>query len=126
MKKNIVFFFAFCVLFNFSSKAQRATVHVKENPMIDQLVDLQAKMTQNNQIGQRYKIQLGSFSAITEAKKIRSQFKAAHQGFSTQIKYEAPNYKVWIGNFTSRLAAERVFDKIKNTFKSALIFKPSA
>jgi hypothetical protein len=38
--------------------------------------------------------------------------------------YETPNYKIWIGNFRSRLEADKALIKIKKKYINAFIFKP--
>lgn len=90
------------------------------------LLELNARMIKSNKIGHRYKVQLGSFSSMKSAEKIKSQFESEYRGFPVQLQYESPNYKVWVGDFTSRLAADRVFLKIKRNYKSAFVFRPSA
>ena len=40
------------------------------------------------------------------------------------MKFETPNYKVWVGNFETRLEADRALRRIKRKFANAFIFKP--
>ena len=40
------------------------------------------------------------------------------------MRYETPNYKIWVGNFKTRLEADRALQRIKRAFNSAFIFKP--
>ena len=40
------------------------------------------------------------------------------------MKFETPNYKIWIGKFKTRMEAERALVKIKRKFETAFIFKP--
>ena len=44
--------------------------------------------------------------------------------YSFTIEYETPNYKVWAGNFSTRIDAERALMKIQQNFPSAFILKP--
>ena len=40
------------------------------------------------------------------------------------MRFETPNYKIWIGNFKTRLEADRALLLIKKKFYSAFVFKP--
>jgi len=44
--------------------------------------------------------------------------------YRSSLEYETPNYKIWVGNFRSRLEADRALVKVKRKFTSAFIFKP--
>lgn len=81
-------------------------------------------MTENNELGDRYKIQLSYSGNLSNANSIKSKFDRLYEQWPSYIKYETPNYKVWVGDFRNRLEAERAFIKIKDHFKSAFIFKP--
>jgi|SRR5690625_742323 len=126
MKTFFLTIVLFAVLNTADVLAQSKTLEIKEDPRIDALLELNADMIKDNKIGHRYKIQLGSFSSMKTAEKIKEEFESQHKDFPVQLQYESPNYKVWVGDFTSRLAADRVFLKIKEDYKSAFVFKPSA
>jgi hypothetical protein len=40
------------------------------------------------------------------------------------MEFETPNYKIWIGNFNTRLEADRALVKVKRKFAYAFYFKP--
>lgn len=123
MKNIFYLLLLFCVC---GLKSSAQNVNIKENPKIAKLLVLKAEMTAKSEIGSRYSIQLGSFNSLAKAKKTKAEFDSNYDNLSSRIKYEPPNYKVWIGNFTSRLQAERIFLEVKKVFKSAFVFKPSA
>lgn|SRR5699024_1426519 len=125
--RGFVFILGMCLLL-FSNKitAQNQTSGVENNATLEELLSLQAEMVKNNKIGNRYKIQIGSFTAISKAEEIKSKFEKKHKDLPVQLLYESPNYKVWVGDFTSRLAADRVFLKLKKEYKSAFVFKPNS
>ena len=56
--------------------------------------------------------------------KIKKKFETTYSEWRSDIVFETPNYKVWVGDFRNRLEAERAFVKLKKDFKSAIIFKP--
>ncbi|GAA4894755.1 hypothetical protein GCM10023311_19300 [Flaviramulus aquimarinus] len=71
----------------------------------------------------RYKIQVysGNRSGAQNAKK---EFGSSFLDWRATMQYETPNFKIWVGNFRTRLEADRALKKIKRKFNSAFIFKP--
>ena len=109
----------FCV----SIQAQSTESTVSQDSKISELLVLKTKLTKNNELSDRYKIQL--FSGEREgAYSTLKDYKNGEGTWSSSIKYQTPNYKVWIGNFRNRLEADRALLKIKKEFNSAFIFKP--
>ena len=109
------------VLFSFTEiNAQQGTVTVNQSPEIDKLLELKKDISIE---AERFKIQIysGSRSAAEAAK---SNFGEAYPQYSSSLEYETPNYKIWVGNFRSRLEADRALEKVKRKFTSAFIFKP--
>jgi len=102
----------------------QAETHIDHDHLIDELSRLKADMVKENKLGNRFKIQIASLSSLDEAKKIERKFKSAYRGIPADVQYESPNYKVWVGDFTSKLKAERIFVRVKKTYKSAFIFQP--
>jgi hypothetical protein len=103
--------------------AQIAQVTIQQDENIPLLLEMKSEMIKNGKLGERYKIQLyygDNNSASNVIKKFRSQYSE----WPSQIIYETPNYKVWIGNFRNRLEADRALMKIKGDFPSAFIPKP--
>jgi len=114
-----------CLISGFSFlnlTAQEARVDISENDKISKLLELKAEMNKDDEIGDRFKIQLfyGNNGEANEViKDYRNKF-----DYPSLIAYEAPNYKVWVGNFRNRLEADRALIKIKESFPSAFIPKP--
>jgi len=118
-----VLFAATCLLI-FSSSKLNAQTSIEADPLIQELVVLKAKMVENNTLNERYKIQLFYGSNLNEANKVKKEFETTYSEWRSDIVFETPNYKVWVGDFRNRLEAERAFVKLKKDFKSAIIFKP--
>jgi|SRR5690625_430776 len=123
MKKGLLligFLFSASVLL-----AQTETISLSQEQKLEELLELNAKLIKNNKIGRRYKIQLGSFTSMDKAEKLMKDFQEDFKGVPVQMQYESPNYKIWAGDFTSKLAADRFFLKIKREYRSAFVFRPS-
>ena len=70
-----------------------------------------------------YKIQIysGNRNSAQAAKK---NFTSTFNDWPSKIVYETPNFKIWAGNFRTRLEADRALKRIKREFPGAFIFKP--
>ncbi|HSP11974.1 MAG TPA: SPOR domain-containing protein [Salegentibacter sp.] len=103
-------------------QAQEGSVNLSQDKKIETLMDLKTEMTKDNEIGDRYKIQL-FYGDNGKANEVIKEYRNKYS-YSSLIAYEAPNYKVWVGNFRNRLEADRALMEIKETFPSAFIPKP--
>ena len=113
------------LFFSISTLCAQEINNIEQDAKIPQLLELQTNMVKNNELGERYKIQLFYGETLDEARSVRRKFLSQFQGYPAQIQFETPNYKVWIGDFRSRLEADRAFKKIKEEFASAFIFQPN-
>lgn len=103
-------------------QAQEEPINSSQEEKIETLMELKTEMTKDNEIGDRYKIQL-FYGDNGEANEVIKEYRNKYS-YSSLIAYEAPNYKVWVGNFRNRLEADRALMEIKETFPSAFIPKP--
>jgi hypothetical protein len=110
----------FSLLFLAFSGAQEGVTTVNQDPEIDKLIALKKEINKSEIF---FKIQIYSGNR-SGAEKIRKEFREAFTEFSDDIKYETPNYKIWIGNFRTRLEADRALVKVKKKFENAFVFKP--
>lgn len=99
--------------------AQNSTVKVDQDPQIDKLLEYKKDIRTVDV----YKIQIFSGDRIG-AERTRNSFANQYNDFQATLEFNTPNYKVWIGNFTNRLEAERALVKIKKEYVNAFIFKP--
>ncbi len=118
------FFLAIFVLgLQISVFAQTGQSHIEQNDLIPELLDLKSEMTKDGKLGDRYKIQL-YYGDNNKASETLKDFRAKYNKWPSQIIYETPNYKVWVGNFRNRLEADRALLKIKAEYPAAFIPKP--
>jgi len=108
-------------LFSAFAKAQTATTKVIQDERITELITLKASLSVEGELNDRYKIQLYSGSR-EGAENIQRSYRLKIGADKSQIVYETPNYKVWVGNYRNRLEADRALPKIKKEFPSAFIF----
>ena len=118
----LLIFAAVFFLSNQDLQAQQGTVKIQQNQKVEKLMEVKADLNKNNKIRDRFVIQL-FYGDNGEANEVIQEYRKAYD-YPSQITYEAPNYKVWIGNFRSRLEADRALLKIKENYPSAFIPKP--
>ncbi|MFY8182023.1 MAG: SPOR domain-containing protein [Flavobacterium sp.] len=118
--KHLLFILLF---FNFNTiKAQNTNVN--QDPKFEQLLNEKRKINSSITINNRYKIQI--FNGTSDAsKKTLIQFKKENKNYDATIIFSTPLYKVWVGNFKTRIEAERNLNLLKKKYPSAILIKPS-
>lgn len=103
--------------------SQEGKITINQDENIVKLLNLKKEMNKDENNSDRYKIQIysGNRSDAQEAKK---EFSETFDDWRSTLQYESPNFKVWAGNFRTRLEADRALERIKKEFPSAFIFKP--
>ena len=115
--------FVFMLAFVCFSYGQNASITINANEKISELLILKKKLETKNKLSDGYTIQL-YYGDLEVANKIIREYQKYFDSWPAYIKYETPNYKVWIGNFNSRLEADRARIEIRNKYPSAFILKP--
>lgn len=122
--KKAFFYAATLCLTTSYINAQDANISVSQDPKFEQLLNEKRKTNVSNAVNDRYKIQI--FSGDSEkAKKTLTEFKQEFSDIDGTIIFNTPNYKVWIGNFKSRIEAERNLIKIRKKYTNVHLIKPN-
>lgn len=115
--------FIILLFFNFTSLfAQEVTVN--QDPKFEQLLAEKRKVNSSITINNRYKIQIFNGSS-EESKKTLIQFKKDQKNYDATIVFSTPLYKVWVGNFKTRIEAERNLNLLKKSYPNSIIIKPN-
>ena len=120
---KVVFTFIFTAFYCVGIQAQTSKNNANTEDKVAQLIAEKRKLNPSLVSKERYKIQIFS-GEIEKAKKTVIQFKLEFKDIDATIVFNTPNYKVWIGNFKSRMEAERSFTEIKKRYKNTLLIKP--
>lgn len=127
MKAQHIFkILVFSFLTVFSSEivqAQQGTVTIKQDGKIPELLTLKKSMEKDNKLTDAYTIQLYYGEHGTANARAR-KYRGIYVNWPVSIEYETPNYKVWVGSFSSRLDADRALLEIKKNFPDAFILQP--
>ncbi|MEH6763883.1 MAG: SPOR domain-containing protein [Aequorivita antarctica] len=111
------------LLVSAKSIAQSATLTVNQDPKITQLLELKKNLEKEREFSDGFTIQL-YYGELDKANQTLRKYKGSYSNWPASIEYETPNYKVWAGNFASRIEAERALIEIQNNFSAAFILKP--
>ncbi|WP_406685042.1 SPOR domain-containing protein [Seonamhaeicola sp. MEBiC1930] len=111
------------LVFSAKSFGQQGQIEVNQDSKIDNLLGVKKQLNKTENSSDRYKIQIynGNRSGAYTAQK---EFLESFSDWRTTDIYEPPNFKIWVGNFRTRLEADRALKRIKRKFPSAFIFKP--
>jgi hypothetical protein len=122
--KQVIFYTLTLIITTCCMRAQDAKVRVSQDPKFEQLLNEKRKSNVSASVNDRYKIQI--FSGDSEnAKKTLRAFKQEFTDIDGTIVFNTPNYKVWVGNFKTRIEAERHLVDIRKKYKNVLLIKPS-
>ncbi|MGJ8664941.1 MAG: SPOR domain-containing protein [Patiriisocius sp.] len=126
MKKAFIFnLFVFSLLAVFSTEtlqAQTPKVTVNADSQIDDLLKIKKELEKDNKLADGYTIQL-YYGDLNGANSVKKKYRMRYGSWPASIEYETPNYKVWAGNFSSRLEADRALLEIQKEFGSAFILE---
>ncbi|WP_281238029.1 SPOR domain-containing protein [Flavobacterium praedii] len=104
--------------------AQDSNLNTVQDPKFEQLLNEKRKANSSLSYNDRYKIQI--FNGISEtAKKTLNEFRQEFKNIDGTIIFNTPNYKVWVGNFRTRMEAERFLVEIQKKYKTVFLIKPS-
>ncbi len=106
------------------SLGQEAKVAVSQDPKFEQLLNEKRKINSSITINDRYKIQI--FNGDSEnSKKTLMDFKKENKNMDATIVFSTPAYKVWVGNFKTRIEAEKNLELLKKKSPNAFLIKPN-
>lgn len=119
-----IFYFLVLGLSSSYLNAQDINITVNQDPKFEQLLNEKRNINSSITVNDRYKVQIYSGNS-ENAKKILGEFKQEFENIDGTIIFNTPNYKVWVGNFRTRIEAERNLIDIKKKYKNVLLIKPS-
>lgn len=115
------FVFSLFLFLNTTVSGQNTTL-VQEDKF-EQLLNEKRKLNSSITDNNTYKIQI--FNGTSEAsKKMLLQFKRENRDLDATIIFSTPTYKVWVGNFLTRIEGERFLNLIKKKYPNSILIKP--
>ncbi|PJJ79888.1 SPOR domain-containing protein [Mucilaginibacter auburnensis] len=112
----------------FSIAQTRGTVKEFKDPRIDSLIARRnsLKSIKGGTIkfsSQGYRIQIYSGSNRKEAYNIQARFQSEYPAIRTYISYRMPDFKLHVGDFRSRLEAEKQVQDMKGRYSGLIIMR---
>ena len=114
LKKTIIASFILGTAISFNSQAQ-------ESKDIDAVLKQKIEYNKNNPEGKGFKIQLYN-GEETKAYQIKNKYQIEFKD-KADLSYESPEWKVRVGNFLTRLEADRALLEIKKKFRGAIVLE---
>ena len=115
---RILFFFLLISVFQIFGQNGEITI-IKDNEL-DSIIKLRKGL--NSEI-QNLRIQIYNGDRLN-AELIMKEYIEIFKDTSSNIIYETPNYKVWVGDFYTQIEADRKLSDIRKKYRSAFIFRP--
>ncbi len=112
------------LLFSSYSYSQDEKVTVTQDSKFENLLSEKRRINSSITINDRYKIQI--FNGDSEnSKKTLNEFKREFKTLDGTIIFNTPYYKVWVGNFKTKIEAERNLLALQKRYPNALLIKPN-
>ena len=113
----------FCILNAMNSVAQESASIIQDD-RFEQILNEKRKINSSITVNDNYKIQI-FYGDNGEARKTLSDFKREFKHLDGTIIFQSPTYKVWIGNFKTKIEAEKNLADVKRKYPYALLIKPN-
>ena len=114
-KQLIITFISLLFIGAFATNAQSNRI---DNESVVSL--LAKKRTFNKAHGYGFRIQL--YNGIEKtAKSLKGKFEVEYPGVYTKLEYNAPEWKIQVGNYKTRLEADKALNKIQSKFSGAIV-----
>jgi len=106
---------------------EKGTVLVTKDPQIDSLIARRLELNREGVSGknvtlQGFRVQIFSGLDRQIAYSEQVKFKTQNPSINTYISYTQPNYKLRVGDFRTRLEAEKLMNELKKYYTSMFIF----
>jgi len=123
LNKKIAFFSLIVVtllpLLTFAQQKE-GIVKIETSAKIDEIIAKKKQFNKSLKTINGYKIQL-FYGNEKNSHKIKDEFKALFPEISTKIIFSSPQWKVQVGNYRTRLEADRNLVEIKKEYPGAIV-----
>lgn len=104
--------------------AQTGSITVNQDQKIENLLAEKRKINSSITVNDRYKIQIFNGDSDQTKKKL-IEFKKEFSNYDATIVFSTPFYKIWVGQFKTRIEAERNLIEIKKKYSTAFLILPN-
>jgi hypothetical protein len=115
------------ILFTFFTNysfCQEVKTTLNQDPRFEELLNEKRKINASITLSDRFKIQI--YTGDSESsKKTLSEYKKSNKNIDATVVFNSPIYKVWVGNFKTRIEAEKKLNEMKKKYPNAFLIKPN-
>lgn len=127
--KSFCLIFCFAVILSGNVPAQTmvtqsnadSTVVITKDSRLDDLVKKQKEINQQKQTIPGFRIQIFFGSNRQRAQDVKVDFSVKHADVSSYLTYQQPNFKVRVGDFRTRLEAQKFQKRMEGEFATSFI-----
>ena len=123
-EKRVIYSLLTFIILNSFSPVHAQSVTVSQDENFEQLLTEKRRINSSITINNRYKIQI--FNGNSESsKKALIDFKREFKNYDATIIFSTPAYKVIVGNFKTRIEAERNLNLVRKKYPNSILIKPN-
>ncbi|WP_276359059.1 SPOR domain-containing protein [Daejeonella sp. H1SJ63] len=126
-RKIIIGLLLFAASFLNAAAQEKGRVVVVKDPKIDSLIAKRLELNKSTVPGKSimvsgFRVQVFSGLDRQQVYAEQTKFKSRFPGTGTYITYTQPNYRLRVGDFRTRLEAEKFMNELKKYYSSMFIF----
>lgn len=109
-----------------NAQTEPGEVTIYSDPAIDSLMQLHIAFNDAFPVMPGYRIQIffeSGNQALNNAEEVKNKFTEKFEGTAAYLQFGAPYYRVRVGDFRTRLDAEKFLAKINRAYPNAWIIK---
>ena len=126
MKLILGLLLSFC-LAHFAQAQEKGRVIVIKDPQIDSLISKRLALSRASTIGnsvtiEGFRVQVFSGLGREDAYAEQTRFKSLYPNITSYVSYTQPNYRLRVGDFRTKLEAQKFMNTLKKQYSSLFIF----
>ena len=130
-----LFFTCVLTVIGLTALAQsKGTVTVVKDPKIDSIIAKRLALSKKEATGtvkangpivsqMGYRVQIYYGSDRRQVFKEQSRFNSLHPNLMTYVTYKEPNYYLRVGDFRTRMEAQKLMNELRSTYPTLFIFR---
>lgn len=125
MKKLLLLAFCMSFCFHFAfSQGHKGTIEITGDVRVSELVKKHIEFNERLRTVPGYRVQIASLSgpnSRNQAFELKARFKETYPDVEVYIVFSEPNFRIKVGDFTSKLDAYVFMQKIKDTYPGTIV-----
>ena len=109
----------FCLFISAISFGQNGEITIDADPRIDSLMIQQTEINKQKDGVSGFRIQIKNTTTQKDANALRARFSRDFPELKSYLRYNAPYYKIRIGDYLTKLEAQKDLIEIKKKYRGA-------